>query len=189
MQRRSFVRGISSILPIAALQEMLACQVEAHNAPTQAPALRTVGSAQDRFDHPHTIGFSTGMLFKVSSADTNGALFVMEHTHLAPGGPPLHLHLQQEEWFYVMAGEVAFQVGDQRANLKAGESVLAPRRIPHTFSSVGPAPARMLIAFCPAGKMEQYFREVEANPKRNDDPEFWKSCEMELLGPSPFWKK
>lgn len=188
MERRSFLYSISSILPVAALQEMLARQLEAQSAPTQVPAFHVVGAGQDRFDHPHTTGFSTGMLFKVSSTDTNGALFVMEHTHLVPGGPPLHLHLQQEEWFYVMAGEVAFQVGDRRINLRAGESVLAPRRIPHTFSSVGPDPARMLIAFCPAGKMEQYFQEVETNPKRNTDPEFWKSCEMELLGPSPFWK-
>lgn len=188
MQRRSFLHGVSSILPVTALQEMLAGQVEAQNAATQASALRVVGAAEDRFDHPHSIGFSTGMLFKVSSSDTNGALFIIEHTHLTPGGPPLHMHLQQEEWFYVMAGEIGFQVGEQRIKLKAGESLLAPRRVPHTFSSVGADPARMLIAFCPAGKMEQYFHEVEANPKRNGDPEFWKSCEMELLGPSPFWK-
>ena len=188
MERRSFLHGMSSILPVAALQETLANRLEAQGAPTQAPALHVVGAGQDRFNQPHTIGFSTGMSFKVSSTDTNGGLFLIEHTHLAPGGPPLHLHIQQEEWFYVMAGEVAFQVGDQRISLRGGESVLAPRRIPHTFSSVGPEPARMLIAFCPAGKMEQYFHEVEVNPKRNADPDFYKSCEMELVGPSPFWK-
>jgi mannose-6-phosphate isomerase-like protein (cupin superfamily) len=110
-----------------------------------------------------------------------------EHTHLVPGGPPVHLHFNQDEWFYVPEGQIAFQVGEQRANLGPGESVLAPRRIPHTFSSVG-APARMLIAFCSAGKMEQYFRSVETNPKLNADPEFWRTCEMELVGPSPLWK-
>jgi hypothetical protein len=46
----------------------------------------------------------------------------------------------------------------------------------------------MLIAFCPAGKMEQYFRSVETNPKLNADPEFWRTCEMELVGPSALWK-
>lgn len=46
----------------------------------------------------------------------------------------------------------------------------------------------MLIAFCPAGKMEQYFQSVGANPKLNADPEFWRKCEMELVGPSPFRK-
>src|SRR5216683_639611 len=78
-----------------------------------------------------------------------------------PSPAPLHLHLNQEEWFYVMEGEVAFQVGEQRVHLHPGDSVLAPRRVPHTFSSVGPAPARMIIAFSPAGKMEQYFRDAE----------------------------
>lgn len=182
------MRGVSSILPAVGLQEMLAREVEAQSATAGAGAIQVVGAGKDRFDHPHTLGFTTGMVFKVSGVDTNGGLFVMEHTHLTPGGPPLHLHIAQEEWFYVMAGEVAFQVGEQRVNLRAGESVLAPRRIPHTFSAVGAEPARMLIAFCPAGKMEQYFREVEKDPKRNADMQFWKSCEMELVGPSPFWK-
>ena len=88
----------------------------------------------------------------------------------------------------MMEGAAAFQVGEQRVNLRSGESVLAPRRIPHTFSSIGAAPARMLIAFCPAGKMEEYFQGVGANPKLNADPEFFRKCEMELVGPSPFWE-
>jgi hypothetical protein len=46
----------------------------------------------------------------------------------------------------------------------------------------------MLIAFCPAGKMEQFFQSVGANPKLNADPEFFQKCEMELVGPSPSWK-
>ncbi|HEV2501292.1 MAG TPA: cupin domain-containing protein [Terriglobia bacterium] len=102
--------------------------------------------------------------------------------------PPLHLHLNQEEWFYIMEGEVVFQVGGQRLHLHAGESVLAPRRIPHTFSSVAATPSRMLIAFCPAGKMEQFFRDVE-NPKAPvEQAAFWRRYDMELVGPSPFRK-
>jgi quercetin dioxygenase-like cupin family protein len=106
-----------------------------------------------------------------------------------PGGPSLHLHLNQEEWFYVMEGEVAFQVGEQRLHLHAGESVLAPRLVPHTFSSVSPtAPSRMMIAFCPAGKMEQYFRDGEAKPEAAGSSEFMRRYDMQLIGPSPFWK-
>ena len=82
----------------------------------------------------------------------------------AYGGPPLHLHFDQEEWFYVMEGEVAFQVGEQRVHLRGGESVLAPRRVPHTFSSVAATPSRLLIAFSPAGKMEQYFPRYRIRP-------------------------
>jgi mannose-6-phosphate isomerase-like protein (cupin superfamily) len=189
MQRRSFLRAISSIVPAAGLQEILARQVEAQSAaPAPSSGLHVVGAGKDRFGQPHALGFSSSLLFKVAGSDTNGGLFIIEHAHLQPGGPPLHLHFNQEEWFYAMEGEVAFQVGEQRVNLRSGESVLAPRRILHTFSSIGATPARMLIAFCPAGKMEQYFQSVGANPKLNADPEFWRKCEMELVGPSPFWK-
>lgn len=102
------------------------------------------------------------MSYKVSTRQTSGGVFVTEHTHLRPGGPPLHYHLSQEEWFYVIEGEVVFQVGDQRIHLHPGESVLAPRLIPHTFSCVSETPGRMLIAFVPAGKMEAYFNDAAA---------------------------
>jgi mannose-6-phosphate isomerase-like protein (cupin superfamily) len=116
-----------------------------------------------------------------------GGSFVMEHTHLLPGGPPLH-HLYQEEWFCVTEGEVAFQVGEQRVQLHAGESVLAPRLVAHTFSSVGATPGRLLIAFCPAGKMGQYFRDAENAKASAVDAAFMRRYEMEMVGPSPFWK-
>jgi mannose-6-phosphate isomerase-like protein (cupin superfamily) len=133
------------------------------------------------------LGFSS-ILFKGPTSETAGGLFVIEHTHLLPGGPPLHLHLNQEEWFYVMDGEVAFQVGEQRLHLRAGDSVLAPRRVPHTFSSVAATPSRMIIAFSPAGKMEQYFRDAEKAKGSAVDAAFMQRYEMELVGPSPFWK-
>ena len=104
------------------------------------------------------------------------------------GWPPLHLNLNQEEWFYVIEGQVVFQVGEQRLQMHAGESLLAPRRVPHTFSSVGEALGRMLIAFCPAGKMEQYSRDAENDKTSAGNASFMRRYEMELVGPSPFWK-
>jgi quercetin dioxygenase-like cupin family protein len=81
-----------------------------------------------------------------------------------PGwGPPLHLHVAQEEWFYVMEGQVLFQVGEQRLTLQAGDSILGPRNVPHAFLAVGPNPARMLITFTPGGRMEQFFRDNSAD--------------------------
>ena len=140
-----------------------------------------------RTDHPHSLGFSS-ILFKVPTSETAGGVFVMEHTHLLPGGPAPHLHLNQEEWFYVIEGQVVFQVGEQRLQMHAGESLLAPRCVPHTFSSVGEAPGRMLIAFCPAGKMEQYFRDAENDQKSASNASFMRRYDLELVGPSPFWK-
>jgi quercetin dioxygenase-like cupin family protein len=144
-----------------------------------------VGAGQDRFGEAHSLGFST-ILFKVASGDAGGGLFVIEHANLVKGGPALHLHLYQEEWFYVMEGEVLFQVGDSRKRLRAGESILGPRNIPHTFCAVGEKPSRMLITFTPARKMEKFFR-ANAVPGRPPlDAEMFSKYEMKLVGPSPF---
>ena len=188
MRRRSFLKAAAAAVPAAGLQSFLVTHTLAQTpAPPTPGPLHIVGAGEDCFNQPHSLGFSS-ILFKVPSNQTDGGLFVMEHTHLLPGGPALHLHLNQEEWFYVIEGQVAFQVGEQRLLLHAGESVLAPRRVPHTFSSVGPAPGRLLIAFCPAGKMEQYFRDAENDRKSAGDASFMRRYGMELVGPSPFWK-
>ena len=188
MQRRSFLKSVAAAAPAVGLQSFLVAHARSQTPQSPPPGPpHVVGAGEDRFGHPHTLGFST-ILFKVPSSETNGGVFVIEHKHLLPGGPALHLHLNQEEWFYVMEGEVAFQVGDQRLQLHAGESVLAPRRVPHTFSSVGATPARMIIAFCPAGKMEQYFHDAENAKAEAYEASFMARYEMEMVGPSPFWK-
>ena len=87
----------------------------------------------------------------------------------------------------MMEGQVVLQVGDQRITLHAGESVLAPRRVPHTFSAIG-SPAHMLIAFTPAGKMEQYFVDAQANPSLAPTEDFMNRYDMKWIGPSPLWK-
>lgn len=180
--RRSFLKVAAAIAPGAALHNLLA-----QPAPSPAPELHLVGAGEDRSGHPHSLGFSS-LAFKVATADTGGNLFIIEHRNLTPGtGPALHLHYAQEEWFYVMEGEVVFQVGEQRVHLRTGESVLAPRRIPHTFSAVG-SPARMLIAFTPAGKMEQYFIDACAHPAIAATADFMDRYEVQWIGPSPFWK-
>lgn len=188
MRRRSFLKAVAAVGPAAGLQHFLLSQAFAQTAAAlPSDALHVVGAGEDYSGHPHSLGFSS-ILFKVPASGTGGGLFVMEHTHLVPGGPPLHLHLDQEEWFYVMEGDVAFQVGEQRLELRAGESVLAPRRVPHTFSSVGTTPGRLIIAFCPAGRMEEYFRAAELAKSSAGDAEFMARYGMQRVGPSPFWK-
>lgn len=181
-ERRSFLKAVASVAPVAALHNLLG-QV----ASIQRPAsLHAVGAGQDRFGHPHTLGFSS-FAFKVAADETRGGLFIIEHRNLMPGGPALHLHPHQEEWFYVMEGTVVFQVGNQRVQLRPGESILAPRAVPHTFSAVHDA-SHLLIAFCPAGKMEQYFLDAEKHPDQAAKAEFMDRYDMEWIGPSPFWK-
>jgi quercetin dioxygenase-like cupin family protein len=188
MRRRSFLKAAAALAPAAGLQDFLISQARAQAVASPiASALHVVATGEDRFGHPIPMAMSS-LAVKVATRETGSGVLVMEHTHLVPGGPPLHLHPNQEEWFYVMEGEVAFQVGDQRLHLHAGDSVLAPRRVPHTFSSVAAMPSRMLIAFFPAGKMEQYFRDIPDHKGQAGDPEFMRRYDMEWIGPSPFLK-
>ena len=66
----------------------------------------------------HGLGVSV-IEFKVITPD----LLVLENVFHAPGGPPRHLHLEQDEWFYALEGEFAIEVGDVRHVLRPGDSV------------------------------------------------------------------
>jgi quercetin dioxygenase-like cupin family protein len=156
MKRRSFLKSAAAAFPMSGLGAFALGQAV---PPAALDGIHPVEAGQDRFGEKHSLGFSS-ILFKVVPRETNGGLLIIEHMHLGNGGPPLHFHLHQEEWFYVMEGEVLFQLGSERKRLGAGESVLGPRGVPHGFVGVGEKPAHMVIAFTPAGKMEAFFREV-----------------------------
>lgn len=182
MKRRTLLASAAALLPTAALEAL--AQVPAL-MPAEAGSAHIVKNGEDRDGESHSRGFSS-ILFKVSSRETGGGLFVIEHENLVKGGPPLHLHIAQEEWFYVVEGRVVFQVGDRRVELGAGDSILGPRNVPHAFSAVGSSPGRMLIAFTPAGQMEDFFRATAIPHPPMQDAAFFRRYGMELLGPSPW---
>jgi quercetin dioxygenase-like cupin family protein len=179
MRRRSFLKNAAALLPAAGFNPLSIAQ-----APAQGHE-QLVLAGQDRLGEVHSRGYSS-ILFKVLPKDTGNGLFVIEHMNLVNGGPPLHQHPHQEEYFYLISGEVRFALGDQRLTLKAGDSVLGPRGMPHTFAAVEGKPSHMLIAFSPAGKMEEFLRATAVPNPPNQDAAFWRKFDMELLGPSPF---
>lgn len=99
---------------------------------------------------------------KVSSRDTAGALFVFEHADMGKGGPPRHFHFAQDEWFYARKGEFAFEVGDERFTLRPGDSLFAPRGVPHVWAYTGDEPGTLLLAVQPAGSLEAFFMQSSA---------------------------
>jgi quercetin 2,3-dioxygenase len=137
----------------------------------------------DRFNEDRGLGI-TSLRYKVSPQDTGGGLFIIEQTMKEKGGPPRHLHLAQEEWFYPLAGEFIVEVNGRSHRLSPGDSLLAPRNVVHTWAYVGVGVGKILIAFSPAGKMEAFFREVtKANAMPPEQAELWRAHDMELLGP------
>ena len=86
-----------------------------------------------------------------STADTTGGgPCVMENHSPKGGGSPLHVHRNEDEWFYVMEGELTFWVGGEVTVAPAGSFVYGPRGIPHTFL-VSSDEARYLLVTEPGG--------------------------------------
>ncbi|HEY8599960.1 MAG TPA: cupin domain-containing protein [Thermomicrobiales bacterium] len=148
----------------------------------EQPTAAHVAAGTDRFGERRSLGISA-IDFKVVTQDAGG-LFILENSFHTPGGPARHLHHEQEEWFYAIEGEFLLEVGEERFRLHPGDSVLAPRGVPHVWAFVGEGRGRILVAFTPPGKMEAFFREVtKANAMPPQDPALWRAHGMELLGP------
>ena len=87
---------------------------------------------------------------KSSSESTAGRVGVTETLAPRGSGSPLHVHHKEDEWFYVIDGELTFWVGGQVITAPAGSFVYGPRKVPHTFI-VSSEQARFLLVVEPAG--------------------------------------
>jgi Cupin domain len=142
-----------------------------------------VTSGNDRGNSPLTIANC-----KLSGRDTNGALAIFggDPDH-APGGVPLHVHHDQDEWWFIIDGEHLFQIGDRKFRAKTGDAIFGPRGVPHSprqLSSKG----TVLTAFQPAGTMEEFFHELAQLLKTGGmSPAkmaaLFKAHQMEIVGP------
>jgi quercetin dioxygenase-like cupin family protein len=84
------------------------------------------------------------------------------------GRPPLHHH-DFDEAFYVLEGELTFQLGEDVFTRSAGELAFAPRGVAHTYANLSGAPARALLVITPAG-FERYFDRIAARISGSEPP-------------------
>ncbi len=101
---------------------------------------------------------------KFDSEQTEGRYAVIEEVSPVGGGPPLHIHRDEDEVVYVLGGELELQLGDQRVRAKAGSTAFLPRDLPHTFRNVGTTPSKVLVVIIPA-RLVGFFDEVHALTK------------------------
>lgn len=97
--------------------------------------------------------------FLATGEETNGKYALCDAIVPPGSGPPPHIHSREEEGFFILEGEVTFQVGDDRIVAKAGTFANIPIGISHSFKNESNQTAKMLITVAPAG-MEQMFFEV-----------------------------
>ena len=144
-------------------------------------SVAVVRKDEDRFDAPQR--FLNGRFdLKVSAKENGGSLTIVDTTRTSRGGPPLHLHHSQEEWFMVVEGRFHFQIGNQHMTLEAGDSVLGPRGIPHAFANVTET-GRLLLVFQPSGMMEEFFATGNFPPDSEEFREHSRRHGMLVVGP------
>ncbi len=179
--RRSFLQLAATVLPASYLVAQSAVR-SATAKPVFVPA------GKDREGKQRSVGVSS-TTYKVLTAESSGAVFVMEQANAKKGGPSRHLHFSQDELFYVMEGEYVVEIGGERFHLKAGDCVLGPRLVPHAWAFVGASTGRMLLVYSPAGQMEEFFNHREqlgiakGSYATTKDADTMRSYGMELVGP------
>jgi quercetin dioxygenase-like cupin family protein len=118
----------------------------------------------------------------VSAARTADTFTLIEVFAPAGDQPPLHVHHDSDEAFYVLEGEMTLWVGDETYVLGPGDSAFAPRGIPHTLRT-GADGARSLVASTPA-RFEAFVRAVgAANPGPEELTRIADEHGIEILGP------
>ncbi|ODS83661.1 MAG: cupin [Sphingobacteriales bacterium 41-5] len=181
MKRRNFIFSALSTIPIFSFAKVKLSREMQTGKPFK------VNSGAARFGtHYKMKGVTLNTLdIKISGRDTNGGLSVFEQTGQTPyGGPPLHIHIDQDEWFFVTEGEYLFQCGKEKFHVQAGDTIFLPRNVPHAFIQLTEK-ARTIVSYMPAGKMEAFFAVTdkwESPPSKNEIAKVFSEHGMKVVG-------
>jgi mannose-6-phosphate isomerase-like protein (cupin superfamily) len=102
----------------------------------------------------------SGMSLLASGAQTGGRFEVFRMSQDGAGGPPLHVHHERDEGFYVLRGALVLTLGDTKVDAPTGSFVLVPAGTPHTFEA-REGGVEFLVLVAPAG-LEGYLRALGA---------------------------
>ncbi len=105
--------------------------------------------------------FGIDMRVMLGAEATGGGFSAVIGT-LAPGqGPPLHRHLDRDEYFFVLEGTYHLTVGDQESDIGPGTLAFVPRGTMHGFTNTGTTAGRLLEWTIP-GENSRYFEAMDA---------------------------
>ncbi|MCK0146618.1 cupin domain-containing protein [Arenibacter sp. F26102] len=183
MQRNSFIAALSALatLPLISFSSM-------EKVIKRKTKGFKINAGEGRIHgHIKLKGVNSNIMdVKISGSDNDNDLAIFEQTSLSQGkGTPLHIHLRQDEIFYVLEGAYYFKVGGETYNLTIGDSIYLPRKVPHAWTQVSEK-GKMLVIFQPAGKMENIFVTMAAldhEPNTKEISQLFADNEMQVVGP------
>ena len=133
---------------------------------------------------------------KIDGSHTAGRLYQAHLVEQRGSGPPLHVHHNADETFYVIDGELTIYVGDERIEAGPGDFVFGPQGVPHAYVARSEQ-AEFLATFAPAS-MDRFFEELGGIPVVPGEPapaasypdpeEFARAVAawgVEIVGPPP----
>lgn len=182
MKRINFILTTLALVPLTTFANLLSKVIPGKKAGFK------VNSGETRFgEHFKMKGVTLNVLdLKISSKDTDGDLAVFEQNGFTPkGGPPLHIHPLQDEFFYIIDGEYLFQVGDDKYQMKAGDTIFLPRNVQHAFVQLTEK-GKVIVSYVPAGKMEDFFKTTDSwtsPPTLKEIEKVFEDHDMKVVGP------
>ena len=119
-----------------------------------------IGAREGRTSAPlNIVGEET--LVKVSAEDSDKMLAFFHLVAPPMSGPPRHVHTREDELFYVLEGEIVFELDGERHTVRAGDTVYLRRGVVHAYQNFTKRDARLLIATTPGG-FSDFFVELSA---------------------------
>lgn len=146
-------------------------------------AARAYGLGEGEGDARWWLGVTLATI-KATGKETGGRYALVEVLEPEGEEAPLHVHHREDEGFYVLEGELTFEIGEEKIKAGPGSFVFGPKDVPHRYT-VQSGPARLLFVLSPAGFEELIYatsepaRELTLPPQPDGPPD---PAEMEQLG-------
>ncbi|HZF92284.1 cupin domain-containing protein [Streptomyces sp.] len=106
---------------------------------------------------------------KLTHEESGGSLTFLEASVPPGGGPPLHIHADADEAFYLLSGELDITARGRTYAVRPGDFVFIPKGTPHRFRNNGIHTARQLLLFSPSG-VDRFFLEAGSPPVPGTPP-------------------
>lgn len=151
--RRTFLKGSASLIGASFLPETELSSVGEPSG--SVPVVRNIEQGDTYY-----VRENTPITFTISKKSDNISSLSMCLEELIPGSAiPVHKHLNEDEYFYVIAGTGIVIIDEKEFPFKPGTSVLVPKNTWHGFKNTGNEKIVFTFGYSPAG-FEEFFREV-----------------------------